>query len=186
MPVPAPAVRPRLAESVLATDYIKSPVTNRLIKIGGKQWRKLVNENIIENSAEKVIADIPNDETDIQQTIEKLDEELPDDVQAVRGRGVHKGKIVKRSVQPSIEKITKHTAKLASKVVADTLDGETNMSREEIEVEFERLIMEELTHRTVTKPANRIGNISKLRLKGSNDKYETKPIDIESSDSDSE
>lgn len=127
-------------------DIIINPKTNRPIKVGGRSWLKLVKEGVIEGryTDPKELAPIQED-GNIDEQIRRANENLPRGVQAVRGRGRYKGKIVSRKQQPKTEEVARHTARLASRKVSENLDSlneyETN---EDLEAELERMILEEM------------------------------------------
>ena len=128
-------------------DIIINPNTSRPIKVGGRSWLKLVKEGIIEGrySDPKELGQI-EENIDIAEQIRQANEGLPQGVQAVRGRGRYKGKIVKRKQHPKTEDVARHTARLASRKVSENIDNlaeyETN---EDLEAELERMILEEMS-----------------------------------------
>ena len=76
---------------------IINPKTQRPIRIGGRTWLKLVKDGLIEGtySDPNEICDIV--EENLEEKIEEINRDLPNNVQAVRGRGKYAGKIVKRN-----------------------------------------------------------------------------------------
>ena len=104
----------------MTTLSIINPKTNRHILVGGTTYNQLLKEGLLNKTKEeidedKVLAEVDND--NIQETIQKLNKELPDDIQAVRGRGKFKGKIVTRELNTK-RKITS----LKEKADDDTLE----------------------------------------------------------------
>lgn len=79
------------------TDFVINPKTQRPIKVGQRTWIKLVNQGILEDTRGLVDYD-PEDvlEEEIEEKINILNETLPENIQAVKGRGSLKNKIVKR------------------------------------------------------------------------------------------
>lgn len=100
-------------------DYIRNPITNRPVKIGGRTWTKLVKDGTLEDVMdEKVIykmEDADNDDT-LKGMIEKFNATLPPDQHAVRGRGRYKNKLVKRSrmITTARKSKAKHRKEIAS------------------------------------------------------------------------
>lgn len=174
----------------LRKQYTTNPETNRPIKIGGRIWLKLVNEGVINNSLDKIEYKDPcelavieeGDEEAIEQKKNELNETLPIDEQAVRGRGKHKGKIVKRKVRPSTIDVVEHTTEIAKKVVNENLDHLNEC--DDLDAELERLILAELSQ-SGTKDQTKSKKVAgtKLIRKGKCVKYTTEP---ESSESESE
>ena len=72
---------------------------------------------------------------DIRKRIKELNEKQDIGTQVVKGRGVYKGKLVKRSKQLSVQDISKKTSKIASKIVVD--------DDEKLEKELEMMIYNE-------------------------------------------
>ncbi len=79
-------------------DYIRNPKTNRPVKVGSRVWRDLVKEGMVSSQnyqdEKELYALKPND--DPSQVIQQLNNTLPRNEQAVRGRGMYQGKIVKK------------------------------------------------------------------------------------------
>jgi hypothetical protein len=123
-------------------DIIINPKTNRPIKVGGRAWKNLVNEGVIEGRYEdpkelsKITEDM--DDNDIDEKIQSLDRKLPSNYQSVRGRGIYKDKIIKRRKPPKTKDLVKHTTKKSIKVIKENLD---NL---DFESELERMILEEV------------------------------------------
>ena len=78
-------------------NIIINPKTKRPIKVGGRIWLKLVKDGLVEGtySDPNEICDIV--EENLEEKIEEINRDLPNNQQAVRGRGKYAGKIVKRS-----------------------------------------------------------------------------------------
>lgn len=124
-------------------DIMINPKTQRPIKVGGRTWLKLVRENLIEGryTDPKELSPIQED-VDINEQINKANQNLPRGVQAVRGRGKYKGKIVKRNRRPNVEDMTRYTAEIASRTIKDNYDDLNEV--DDVEEELQRMIMSEM------------------------------------------
>lgn len=82
------------------SDMITNPNTGRLVKIGGKVWQKLVLEGSLPESDDKnILGDLGgNDNECVADKIELINNTLPLNQQAVRGRGFYSNKIVRRTI----------------------------------------------------------------------------------------
>tara|TARA_R110000822_G_scaffold56916_6_gene143550 strand:+ start:144 stop:716 length:573 start_codon:yes stop_codon:yes gene_type:complete len=130
-------------------DIIINPKSNRPIRVGSRTWLNLVKEGLLNGhyTDPKQLATIQ--EEDIENQIDEVNKTLPIGKQAVRGRGLHKGKIVSRNQQPKPEEISKYTAKIASKVVSEVLqDNECleNLHTDDLEAELEMMILQEMAN----------------------------------------
>lgn len=88
-------------------EYVKNPKTNRLIKVGGRTYKNLVRDNIIEprfQDEEHVYEYQPQESA--AEAKRRIQKELPLGRQAVRGRGIYKNNIVTRHT-PLFRKIIK-------------------------------------------------------------------------------
>ena len=124
-------------------DIIISPTTSRPIKVGGRSWLKLVKEGLVSGhyiDPKKLgkISDNPDEQ------IEEINKTLPRGKQAVRGRGRYKGQITTRNKTPDIQDVSRHTAKMAGKIVNDNIENFAELEGDDIETEIERLILQEL------------------------------------------
>ena len=124
-------------------DIIISPTTSRPIKVGGRSWLKLVKEGLVSGhyiDPKKLgkISDNPDEQ------IEEISKTLPRGKQAVRGRGKYKGQITTRNKTPDIADVSRHTAKMAGKIVNENIENFTELEGDDIEAEIERLILQEL------------------------------------------
>lgn len=124
-------------------DIIINPKTQRPVKVGSRTWLKLVKEGLVEGrySDPKELYEV-QDPNNVENKINELNETLPPNQQAVRGRGRYKNKIVKRSKQPSTRAITQHTAKTAARAVSRNIENLTEC--EDLEAQLENMIMNEL------------------------------------------
>ncbi len=78
-------------------DLIINPRTQRPVRVGGRTWRGLVKDGLIEGRyrSRVTIAAIKED-IPVDKQIASANESLPPTEHAVRGRGIHKGKLVRR------------------------------------------------------------------------------------------
>ena len=122
-------------------EIVYNPKTNRPIKVGSRSWLNLVKQGVIagEYADENVLGEYNEEESkqEIKKRIKQLNEKQDIGNQVVRGRGVYKGKLVKRSKALSVQDISKKTSKIASKIVIDDED-------EKLEKELEAMIYNEL------------------------------------------
>ena len=122
-------------------DIVYNPKTNRPIKVGSRAWLNLVKQGVIagEYADDNVLDEYNEEESkqEIKKRIKELNEKQDLGTQVVRGRGVYKGKLVKRSKALSVQDISKKTSKIASKIVVDDED-------EKLEKELEAMIYNEL------------------------------------------
>ena len=156
---------------------IVNPRTGRGVKVGGKTWRRLVKDGLIENNYRdpKELYEIKKDD-DVEQKKEELDKVLPRGTHSARGRGKHKGKIVKVRNKLKADEVSKYTAKMASLAVRNNINVLAEMDNDEIELQLEKLILQEM----LKKP-------SLKRQKTKAGKYRTKqPVKSESEESEIE
>ena len=87
--------------------YIRNPLTGRNILEGGQTHRKLIREGLFERDevvdAGRVLAQAFADPKETARLIEQLNAELPPNEHAVHGRGVYKGRIVRRSCKQPLK-----------------------------------------------------------------------------------
>ena len=129
-------------------ETVINPKTNRPIIVGGKVWRKLVKENMIQNSNYKdprELGEIPQDESKANARIAELNEELPDSEFVARGSGRYKDKLVKKQRKIKKADAVAYTSKIASKIVSENKDNMAGYDSEELELELEKLILAEMT-----------------------------------------
>ena len=133
----------------MSEEYVTNPNTNRPCKIGGRVWRRLVKQGLIQETEyddPNVICEVEEGQ-DEQQLIDEYSDKLPADTQAVRGRGKYKDKIVKRKTQfhePSARSAVKKTGRrLKNRQVYEELQ-----ETDSFESELERMIMEEINNPT--------------------------------------
>jgi hypothetical protein len=126
-------------------DLIINPKTQRPVKVGSRTWLKLVKEGIVEGSYSD-----PNEIYSLQEgddeddLISQFNEQLPDTVHAVRGRGKYANKIVKRSKQSSTKDTVRHTARATARKLKDPEVYEELQEGGDFEDDLMDLIMAEL------------------------------------------
>lgn len=126
-------------------DVMLNPKTQKPIKIGGPTWRQLVREGLVSPyySDPKEIGDLP--EEGVEEAIKEANKKLPFGKQAVRGRGIFRGKLVVRNKVPSAQESVEYAAKIASKAVKRNLNQiEGDEDDEDLEKKMERIILEEM------------------------------------------
>ena len=118
---------------------VLNPKTSRPVKVGGATWRKLVKEGLLNGNYQdsKHLEEIKSPEK-AEEQIKTLNETLPVGVQAVRGRGKYKGKLVKRNKQLNSEEV----AKMLSKIVNNNI--EKLSEADDLEAELEKLLLGEM------------------------------------------
>ena len=80
--------------------FVKNPETGRPVKIGGRIWTRLVKKGLITDngySDPNILSENVPDNPKLKIT--EINQQLPLELQAVKGRGKYKGKIVKRLKQ---------------------------------------------------------------------------------------
>ena len=122
-------------------EIVYNPKTNRPIKVGSRAWLNLVKQGVIagEYADENVLGEYNEEESkqEIKKRIKELNSKQDLGTQVVRGRGVYKGKLVKRNKALSVQDISKKTSKIASKIVVDDED-------EKLEKELEMMIYQSI------------------------------------------
>lgn len=163
------------------TGYTKNPLTNRPIKIGSKVWRELVKEgklsdkNVVDENELYELK--PAD--DSSEIIKQLDKELPPNIQAVRGRGKYRGKIVTRekpfdNLKQTVDIVKKATVK-AVKKLPKKVDSD---NEEDWEYQLQKLIEEELV-----KPRSQVGKkevihgVESAQRKEDEEEYEVEEVE---------
>ena len=173
-------------------DYIRNPKTNRPVKVGSRVWRDLVKEGMVSSQnyqdEKELYALKPND--DPSQVIQQLNKTLPRNKQAVRGRGMYQGKIVKKekpynNLEDTVNLVKKASCKVMKNmpIPPDDSDDEEDWTNQ-----LENLIMMEIVQ--APKGINQKKKIginpkSKAIVKQEED-YEEIPPQEEDSDEDDE
>jgi hypothetical protein len=86
------------------------------------------------------------EQDDCDEKISELNQQLPINQHAVRGRGKYKNKIVKRHKQPSTRQVSKHTVRTTAKKLKDPQVHDYLMESNDFESQLEQLIMAELAN----------------------------------------
>lgn len=127
-------------------DYIRNPKTNRPVKVGSRVWRDLVKEGMVSSEnyqdEKELYALKPND--DPSQVIQQLNKTLPRNKQAVRGRGMYQGKIVKKEKPYNNLEDTVNMVKKASCKVMKNMPPPESSDDEDWTNQLENLIMMEI------------------------------------------
>jgi hypothetical protein len=127
-------------------DYIRNPKTNRPVKVGSRVWRDLVKEGMVSSQnyqdEKELYALKPND--DPSQVIQQLNKTLPRSKQAVRGRGMYQGKIVKKEKPYNNLEDTVNMVKKASCKAMKNMPPPESSDDEDWTNQLENLIMMEI------------------------------------------
>jgi hypothetical protein len=132
-------------------DIIINPNTQRPVKVGSRTWLKLVKQGVVEGrytdpkelkALPEQYEELPPEE--IEEEIKKANQGLPRHQQAVRGRGRYKGKIVKRNRRLQPEEVSKYTAQVATRTVANNIEQLAEVEDDDIEGMLEKMILEEM------------------------------------------
>jgi hypothetical protein len=105
----------------------------------------LVREGLVDGhySDPKTLYEV-KDDSEYEEKINELNQQLPINQQAVRGRGKYKNKIVKRHKQPSTRQVSQHTVRTTAKKLKDPQVYDDLMESNDFESQLEQLIMQEL------------------------------------------
>ena len=171
-------------------DYIRNPKTNRPVKVGSRVWRDLVKEGMVSSQnyqdEKELYALKPND--DPSQVIQQLNKTLPRNKQAVRGRGMYQGKIVKKEKPYNNLEDTVNLVKKASCKAMKNMPPPESSDDEDWTNQLENLIMMEIVQPSNVKKAPKgINPKSKaLKLVKQEDDYEEIEPPLEDSESEDE
>ena len=174
-------------------DYIRNPKTNRPVKVGSRVWRDLVKEGMVSSQnyqdEKELYALKPND--DPSQVIQQLNKTLPRNKQAVRGRGMYQGKIVKKEKPYNNLEDTVNMVKKASCKAMKNMPPPESSDDEDWTNQLENLIMME-----IVQPSNASNQKKKVGInpkskalaqsKQDEDYEEIQPPEEDSDDSDDE
>jgi len=133
-------------------DIIINPSTQRPVKVGSRTWLNLVKKGLVEGrySDPKEIGQLPDQYEEIppqqvDQQIQQVNQTLPRGQQAVRGRGRYKGKIVTRNKRLAPEDVSKYTAQVATRAVANNIEALAGCEDgNDIENMLQQMILEEM------------------------------------------
>ena len=128
-------------------DIVINPKTSRPVRVGSRVWLTLVREGLVDGhySDPKTLYEV-KDDSEYEEKINELNEKLPNNVQAVRGRGKYKNKIVKRHKQPSTRQVSQHTVRTTARKLKDPQVYDDLMESNDFETQLEQLIMAELAN----------------------------------------
>ncbi len=138
-------------------DWILNPKTKRMIRVGNKQWLKLVKEGIIQGHYRDPdhLADT-NDMTEEETQLRKkeLNKTLPPHKQAVKGRGKHKNKLVVREKPLNPVDVSNYTAQMATNAVKKNIKKlAVAQTDKELEQMLEKMVMQEMMeYQSLKKP----------------------------------
>ena len=129
-------------------DIVINPKTSRPVRVGSRVWLTLVREGLVDGhySDPKTLYEV-KDDSEYEEKISELNQQLPINQQAVRGRGCkYKNKIVKRHKQPSTRQVSQHTVRTTAKKLKDPQVYDDLMESKDFESQLEQLIMAELAN----------------------------------------
>ena len=133
-------------------DIVINPKTQRPVKVGSRVWLKLVKEGIFKghyrdpNELEPI-----NENESLEEQKKRLNKKLPKNQQAVKGRGKHKGKIVKREKGIDPVELSRYTSKSAVKAVKKNIDRLALADDDEdIDKLLEKMIFEEMMNNDIS------------------------------------
>lgn len=102
-----------------------------MVKVGGKIYRKLVNEGALQMATDDSHALYSLQENDnVEELKQKYNKELPPNMVAVRGRGAYKNKLVKRLLPQTVN--SNSTKRIISRTKS-ILQEHPEISEDEIE-----------------------------------------------------
>ena len=175
-------------------DYIRNPKTNRPVKVGSRVWRDLVKEGMVSSQnyqdEKELYALKPND--DPSQVIKQWNKTLPRNKQAVRGRGMYQGKIVKKEKPYNNLEDTVNMVKKASCKAMKNMPPPESSDDEDWTNQLENLIMMEIVQPSNASNPQRkkVGINPKSKAlaqsKQEEDYEEIQPPEEDSDDSDNE
>ena len=128
-----------------------NPNTSRPIRVGSRTWLNLVKKGVVEGrytdpkelkALPEKYEELPPEE--IEEEIKRVNFHLPRHQQAVRGRGKYKGKIVSRNKRLAPEEVSKYTAQVATRAVANNIETLAEYEDDDIEGMLEKMILEEM------------------------------------------
>ena len=163
---------------------IINPTTSRPIRVGSRTWLNLVKQGIVSGHYrdDKELATLPEKyeelpPEEIEQKIEEVNRTLPRGQQGVRGRGRYKGKIVKRNKRLAPTEVSRYTAQVATRAVANNIEQLANSEDDDIEGMLEKMILEEMMNgRPNTAPSTR-GRGRPRKAPVAQERYETEDAD---------
>lgn len=135
------------------SSYITNPETGKPIKVGGRTYIKLIKKNLItyKKTTDTLYDITENEEYEsdnmddfIQSKKEELDSELDQNTQTVKGRGVHKGKLVKRSKSLSIQDNIDLLCNVFVDIIDDNKEMISTMDKDELYDSIKEIIQDKL------------------------------------------
>jgi hypothetical protein len=165
-------------------EIIINPNTQRPVRVGSRTWLKLVKEGVVEGryTDPKELGELPEKyeelpPEEVKQQIEEINRTLPRGKQAVRGRGRYKGKIVSRNIRLGPEEVSKYTAKVATRAVANNIEQLANSEDDDIEGMLEKLILEEMMSGKPDSEPPKRGRGRPKKQPQAEEKYEVEDVD---------
>jgi hypothetical protein len=153
-------------------DYIVNPKTGRTVKVGNRTWLKLVKEGLVDSSfSDPAVLSDTYELSNLDEQKDQINMTLPDNKQAVIGRGVHKGKLVARHKTLGMRDMLK---KVSSTVVNHKTDLE-DLSDAELELKLESLLLGDMGQPQLERTESRANNLEPLYQLSHADFQETDP-----------
>ena len=94
-----------IQDNIITKNFIKIPTYKKAILIGGKKYKQLLKQGIVDGDAlykyDKNILFKIDLNNFIYDKINQLNKELPDGYEAVKGRGLYKNFIIKKKITDS-------------------------------------------------------------------------------------
>ncbi len=141
--------------------YITSPITNRLIIVGGRAWKKLKQRGLLNKDEkkenEKILYEIEDDINDdildgkLETAKEIIQQNYDDEnTEVVKGRGKYRKCIVKKLKKNYTEKkednLYDKIALISKKVYKENLDYLKELDEDDLEDEIRRLINDKINN----------------------------------------
>jgi hypothetical protein len=165
-------------------DIIINPNTQRPVKVGSRTWLKLVKQGVVDGSySDPKILKESYELDDVEDTKKQLNAKLPSNKQAVKGRGIHKGKIVTRNKRLSPDDMARHTAKASASAMTNHMDELEELDDDELERRLEALILKEMIAPPKLQRAKSRANNLRPVSKGDLAMYELSDAECEDYDS---
>jgi hypothetical protein len=143
------------------TNYTINPNTGRPVKIGGRIWTKLIKDGLIESDNiqdDNVLYEVEEGD-DLEELCSDFNTKMKPNIQAVRGRGRYKNKIVKRKKNLTHKQMKEYTTNTAIQAVKENMGELAGYDSDELEQELQRIIdVEMMTGNTLKKVKQRKNN----------------------------
>ena len=168
--------------------FVLNPTTSRMVKIGGKKWRQLIREGIVENLPVQTV-----DKNQVWEAKDSNEAKVVKDIMTRKKIGIKKGehlmakgnKVISCINYPKQEDMADFTARVASRTIhkhmdrlsSDLEDAYENGDDDELgdfECKLKNLILQEMVSSTLKEKPNKT-----MKIKGEGEKKEHKEPDTE-------